>query len=122
MEYILAGKTDKADSLWNQYMINTESVMFRRLLQESYVRKEPQIIHKLIDSLKLNKAISLGTLGNAYSRLINYYVTENQIQEAEKTLEDATQCGLTAENLNKSCFIRLKTALESQGKQFNYVF
>lgn len=120
MEYILAGKMEDADSLWKKYMVNAEIVMFRRLLQESYTRKEPKLIIKLIDSLKSNKIISKGSLANAYSRLINYYITENQTKDAENVLNDAIKSGVTQEHFNKSCLARLKNAVENEGRQFNY--
>lgn len=122
MEYILAGNDTEAKQLWDKWLVNAPVVIFRRLLQESHTRKEPQFIQKLIDTLKTNKSLPTATLGNAYSRLINYYVTENQLHEAENTLEDALKNRITSQDLNKTTLVRLKTAVEATGKKFDYTF
>ncbi|KOB79221.1 putative bicoid mrna stability factor [Operophtera brumata] len=121
MEYLLAGKKEHADSLWKQCLQNADVIVFRRLLQESYVQKDPQMIVKLIEYLKTNKSLSLASVGNAYSRLISYHLTETNIEQAEKVLEDAVKSGVQSEHLNKTCLIRLKGAVEAAGREFTEV-
>lgn len=119
MEYLLAGKDKDAQEVWAKHLCNTETIVFRRLLQESHIRKEPQLIIKLINALKQNKAITTGPIANAYSRLVNYYVTENLLDEAVKTLNEALNDGISKKDINETCIERLKTALESTGKRFD---
>lgn len=78
------------------------------------------MIEKLIEYLKSNKSISLATIGNAYSRLISFHITENNIEQAEKVLEDAVKSGVQNEHINKSCIIRLKGAVEAAGREFTH--
>lgn len=120
MEYILAGRDNDAASLWKQYLQNAEVIVFRRLLQESFVRKEPKLIEKLIEYLKSNKSISQGSIVNAYSRLIGHYVYENDFEQAEKVLEEATNSGIQSEHLNKNSLLKLKAAAEAAGREFTY--
>lgn len=122
MELVLAGQDKEAQQIWSKWLSNAPVVVFRRLLQESHTRKEPELIVKLIGMLKTNKVISLASLGNAYSRLINYYLVENKIQDAEETLSAAVKSGLKSEHLNKSTLTRLKSAIEESGQVFKYSF
>ncbi|KAJ8730618.1 hypothetical protein PYW08_002031 [Mythimna loreyi] len=120
MELVLAGQDKEAEKIWTKWLSDAPVVVFRRLLQESHTRKEPEMIEKLITLLKTNKGLSLSSLGNAYSRLINFYVVENKLEAAEKTLSEALKVGLRTEHLNKSTIMRLKTLVEQSGKAFNY--
>ena len=122
MELILAGQDNEAEKIWSKWLSNAPVVVFRRLLQESHTRKEPEIIVKLIALLKTNKLISLASLGNAYSRLINYYLVENKSQDAEDALSAALKLGLKSEHLNKTTLTRLKSAVEESGRVFKYSF
>lgn len=120
MELLLAGKDKEAESLWKRWLSNAPVVVFRRLLQESHTRKEPKMIEKLIELLKTNKEISPASLGNAYSRLINYYLVENKPQDAEEALSSALKLGLKSEHLNKTTLTRLKSAVEEAGGTFKH--
>ncbi|XP_075974101.1 bicoid stability factor [Anticarsia gemmatalis] len=117
MEFVLSGKEKEAESLWTQYLSSAPNVVFRRLLQESHVRKEPQIIEKLLQLLKTRQHVTKGSLGNAYSRLVNYYLVENQIKEAEDALSAGLKEGLTLEDFNKTTITRLKTAVSDAGRE-----
>lgn len=118
MELILAGKDEEARDLWNKWLITAPVIVFRRLLQESFVKNEPEIIMKLINALKTNKTLPTRSLGNAYSRLMNYYLLNNNIAAAEALLSDAIQQGVPKEHINKSSLLRLKSAIEATGKEF----
>ncbi|RVE48682.1 hypothetical protein evm_006648 [Chilo suppressalis] len=120
MEYVLAGKEKEANTVWNQWLSGASTVLFRRLLQESHSRNEPQVVEKLIETLKSNPQVSKGSFGNAYSRLINLYLMNNKVEEAENALSRAINSGLTAENFNKNCLDRLQEAMKQAGKEFNY--
>lgn len=120
MELILAEQDNKAEKIWSKWLCKAPVVVFRRLLQESHTRKEPEKIKKLITFLKSNKEVSLATLGNAYSRLINYYMVENTLQDAEKALSEALAVGLKSEHLNKTTLTRLKSAVEASGGEFKH--
>lgn len=122
MELVLAGKDKEAEMIWTKWLSNAPVVVFRRLLQESHTRKEPEIIKKLIELLKTNKGLSLASLGNAYSRLINFYLIENKSQMAEEAFSAALKLGLKTEHLNKSTITRLKSAVEESGRVFKYSF
>ncbi|KAJ0175771.1 hypothetical protein K1T71_008930 [Dendrolimus kikuchii] len=119
MEYILAGKNKEAQDVWSKYLNDTESIVFRRLLQESFTRKEPELVYKLINALKQNKKITNGPVANAYSRLINYYLTEGLVDDAIKVLKESFENGITKDDLNSTCIRRLKMALETSGKQID---
>ncbi|XP_034826727.1 leucine-rich PPR motif-containing protein, mitochondrial [Maniola hyperantus] len=121
MEYLLTDKDSEADSLWKKCLQDASVVVFRRLLQESHTRREPQRIEKLIETLKTNKQISPASIGNAYSRLINLYLVDNKIDEAKEVLDRALNSGIASENLNKTSIKRLKEALEANGKKFDYI-
>lgn len=116
----MAGKQEDADSLWKQTLHNSEVIIYRRLLQESHVRKEPQLVNKLIEYLKSNKSVSISTLGNAYSRLVSYYVSENNVTQAEKVLEEAIESGVQYEHLSKGSLYKLKAAVEGLGREFTH--
>ncbi|OWR46509.1 hypothetical protein KGM_200493 [Danaus plexippus plexippus] len=120
MEYLLAGKDKEADALWNKCLRNSGSIVFRRLLQEAHVRKDPQLIMKMIKKLESNNNISATSVGNAYSRLINLYLTDNNISEAKKTLEMALNNGLQLDHINQSSLRKLKNTMESSGQKFEY--
>ncbi|XP_059055507.1 leucine-rich PPR motif-containing protein, mitochondrial [Achroia grisella] len=120
MEYILADKEQEADALWKNSLVNADGIIFRRLLQESHVRNESRYIEKLITTLQSNNHISLGSLGNVYSRLINLHLTNNNLQEAGNVLKKAIDCGVSSEHFNKNCVNRLRAAFEAAGKEFNY--
>ncbi|KAG6445714.1 leucine-rich PPR motif-containing protein, mitochondrial [Manduca sexta] len=120
MEYILAGKDKEAQEIWDKYLIKAPVVIFRRLLQASHTCKDPQIIEKLISTLETNKVLQPSSLGNAYSRLINYHVLENNLEDALKVLEKAVQSGLQLADINKTSLARLKAAAETAGKEFKY--
>ncbi|XP_053612584.1 leucine-rich PPR motif-containing protein, mitochondrial [Plodia interpunctella] len=120
MEYLLAGKEKEADNLWNSSLRNASALVFRRLLQESHVRNEPRLIEKLIETLKSNQEISLGSVGNAYSRLINLHLLSNRLEEAESVLQRALDSGLKGEHFNKNTVNRLKTEIEQAGREFKY--
>lgn len=120
MEYLLAGKEQEADSLWRLWLHDANSLFFRRLLQESHVRKEPELIEKLIKLLKSNQKLSPGALGNAYNRLINLHLTESRTNDALEVFERAMKSGVSVSHLNKSCVERLKTIAQAEGKDFKY--
>ncbi|KAF9423083.1 hypothetical protein HW555_001387 [Spodoptera exigua] len=121
MELILNDREKEAEEIWSKWLCNAPVVVFRRLLQESHTRKEPQKIEKLIQILKSNKGLSLSSLGNAYSRLINFYIMENKIDVAEEAFSAALKLGLKTEHMNKSTLKRLKTTVEESGRVFKYV-
>ncbi|CAG9578979.1 unnamed protein product [Danaus chrysippus] len=114
MEYLLAGKDNEADALWNKCLHNSGTIVFRRLLQEAHVRKDPQLIIKMIKKLESNNNISPTSVGNAYSRLINLHLTDNNISEAKKTLEMALNNGLQLDHLNQSSLRKLKDLMEME--------
>ncbi|CAH2108523.1 unnamed protein product [Euphydryas editha] len=116
MEYVLVGNDKEANSIWQKYLANANVVIFRRLLQESHLRKEPHIIEKLIENLKSNKALPLASIGNAYSRLINFYILENKINEAKAALNRAFESGLTKDHINESSIKKLQ---EATGQKFD---
>lgn len=120
MELILSGKHKEAEALWNKWLHKSPVVVFRRLLQESHSRKQPEIIENLINVLKTNKTITHASIGNAYSRLINFYLLENKRQEAEDALSTAFKSGLNTEHLNKTTLTRLKALVEESGGVFKY--
>lgn len=119
MELLICGKDKEATEIWTKWLNNASVVVFRRLLQESYVRKQPQLIENLINHLKSNTNISKGTYGNVYSRFINYLLTENKVQEAEEKLKEAFNLGLKSEDFNKTTLDRLKSAIQETGREFN---
>ncbi|XP_047530160.1 leucine-rich PPR motif-containing protein, mitochondrial [Vanessa atalanta] len=120
IEYLLAGKDKEADSLWQKYLNKSPVIVFRRLLQECHMKKQPQVIEKMIEILRTNKDLSLTSLGNAYSRLINFYISENKIDSAKATLTRAIENGITNEHLNQSTIRKLKENLESAGQKFDF--
>lgn len=120
MEYVLSDKEQEADTLWKKSLINANSILFRRLLQESHQRNEPRYIEKLISALQSNNQTSLGSLGNAFSRLINMHVVNNNLKEAENVLKRAIDCGLKKEHFNKNCIERLQSAFTTAGKEFKF--
>uniref|UniRef100_A0A2A4K6E8 Pentacotripeptide-repeat region of PRORP domain-containing protein n=1 Tax=Heliothis virescens TaxID=7102 RepID=A0A2A4K6E8_HELVI len=120
MELILAGKDKEAELIWSKWLVNAPVVVFRRLLQESHTRKQPEIIEKMISILKTNQGLSMASLGNAYSRLINYYLVENNSQKGEEVLSEAVKLGLKTEHLNKTTLTRLKAAVEEAGRVFKF--
>lgn len=120
MELVLSGKHKEAEALWKKWLQKSPVLVFRRLLQESHTRKQPEIIENLINVLKTNKTISHASIGNAYSRLINFYLSENKPQEAENALSTALKSGLNSEHLNKTTLTRLKTLVEESGGVFKY--
>lgn len=119
MELLLAGKDKDALTLWKNWLQSAQTVAFRRLLQESHLRKEPQLIEKLINLLKEKTPLTKGSLGNAYSRLINYYLTEGNVQKAEAHYKDAIKSGLDSQDMNRSTLARLKTAAQEAGHELN---
>ncbi|XP_022814416.1 leucine-rich PPR motif-containing protein, mitochondrial [Spodoptera litura] len=122
MELILNGREKEAEEIWSKWLCKAPVVVFRRLLQESHTRKEPEKIEKLIQILKSNKGLSLSSLGNAYSRLINFYIAENKIDIAEEAFSAALKLGLKTEHMNNSTLKRLKTTVEESGRTFKYEF
>lgn len=120
MEYILAGKYQQADTLWEQCLSNVNSIVFRRLLQESHIRQQPELIEKLIDTLKTNKNITTGSIGNAYSRLINLHLLDNKVDEAQAVLEKAVKHGVALDQFNKNSLKKIKEAVEAAGQSFKY--
>lgn len=119
MEYLLAGKEQEADSLWKLWLNDANTLFFRRLLQESHVRKQPEFIEKLITLLTSNQKLSPGALGNAYNRLINLYLSESRPKEALEVFERAIKSGVSVTHLNKSCLERLKAVAQAEGKDLN---
>ncbi|CAK1600773.1 unnamed protein product [Parnassius mnemosyne] len=115
MEFLLAGMDKEADTIWNQCLNNANVVVFRRLLQESYIRNDKQLIEKLISILKTNKNLSLASLGNAYSRLINMHLLESKVDEAKAAFDSALNCGVTTDQINNNTIQRLNSALEKRG-------
>lgn len=116
MELLLAGKDKEANSIWQQCLSNSDVVVFRRLLQQSFDRKEPQLIEKLIALLKTNTKLSGASIGNAYSRLINLHLVLEDIDKAKASLDKAYESGVTNQHINKTSLNRLNAALESAGK------
>ncbi|XP_050346941.1 leucine-rich PPR motif-containing protein, mitochondrial [Nymphalis io] len=120
IEYLLAGKDKEAEELWHKHLINANIIVFRRLLQESHLRKQPQVIERMIEMLRTNKGLSLSSAGNAYSRLINFYIVENNIDNAKAALSRAIEYGITSEHLNQSTIKKLKEHMEAAGQTFNF--
>nr|XP_021192971.2 leucine-rich PPR motif-containing protein, mitochondrial [Helicoverpa armigera] len=120
MELLLAGKDKEADLIWSKWLVNAPVVMFRRLLQECHTRKQPELIEKMISTLRSNKHLSQASLGNAYSRLINYYLVENNSEKCEEILSEALKLGVKTEHLNKTTLTRLKGAVEESGRVFKF--
>ncbi|XP_049868249.1 leucine-rich PPR motif-containing protein, mitochondrial [Pectinophora gossypiella] len=121
MEYVLAGKNQEAESLWKLWLSKANVLVFRRLLQEAHTKNDPQLIETLINALKSNQKISEGSLGNAFSRLINLYLTNSKTSEAIKVYEQAKKLGVTANSFNKNCLKRLQDAAKAEGKEVNVV-
>lgn len=120
MEYILTGNEKEAESLWKLWLSNANTLVFRRLLQESHLRKQPQLIEKLITTLKSNEKISQGSLGNAYTRLINFHLNESNTNEALAAFDKAVKSGIPISNINKNCIEKLQAAAQAEGKQINF--
>lgn len=120
IEYILANKDQEANNIWNQWLVNSKIVVFRRLLQESHLTSRPELIEKLISILKTNSIIPPASLGNAYSRLINYYISVNKVDEAQASLQNAIQNGISKEHLNNNSLQRLIEVSEAAGKKIDF--
>ncbi|XP_045528765.1 leucine-rich PPR motif-containing protein, mitochondrial [Pieris brassicae] len=118
LEYLIAGKKDEADAIWNNYLIKSETIVFRRLLQESHLQSKPKLIEELISYLKTNPSVLPSTLGNAYSRLINLHIVQNNLDEAKAVTDEAFKSGLKDTDINKSTLQRLKAAFEEAGKPY----
>ncbi|KAI5639901.1 bicoid stability factor [Phthorimaea operculella] len=119
MEYLLAGKKEQADTLWKLWLSNANVLVFRRLLQEAHTRKDPTLIEHLIANLKSNQKISEGSIGNAYSRLINLYLQDNKVKEAIAEYEKAVKSGVSEGSFNKNMLARLKEVAQSHGIQLS---
>ncbi|XP_063822748.1 leucine-rich PPR motif-containing protein, mitochondrial [Ostrinia nubilalis] len=120
MEYLLAGKQKEANEIWNQWLCTAPSLLFRRLLQESHNNNDTKTIEHLLEMMKTNTSLTKGSLGNVYSRLINLYLVNNKVNEAESALRKAIEEGVQAEHFNKNCLERLKQVMTESGKEYNY--
>ncbi|XP_022120292.2 leucine-rich PPR motif-containing protein, mitochondrial [Pieris rapae] len=118
LEYLIADKKEEADAIWKKYLIKSESLVFRRLLQESHLQSRPKLIEELISYLKTNSTVVPTTLGNAYSRLINLHLVHNNLDEAKAKADEAFNSGLKDTDLNKTTLQRLKAAFEEAGKPY----
>ncbi|XP_072939179.1 leucine-rich PPR motif-containing protein, mitochondrial [Epargyreus clarus] len=120
MEYLLQGMDNEANALWNTCLSNASVIVFRRLLQESHTQKKPELIEKLISILHTNKSLSPASLGNAYSRLINYHISDNHVDKAQEVLKEAMQKGISKEHFNKNTLQRLLEASKAAGKSIEF--
>ncbi|KAL0881103.1 hypothetical protein ABMA27_002225 [Loxostege sticticalis] len=120
MEYLLAGKEKEANEIWKQWLCKAPSILFRRLLQESHTSNNIKMVETLLETMKTNSSLTKGSFGNVYSRLINLYLTNNKLKEAESALQKAIEEGVQLEHFNKNCIERLKTVMKDSGKEFNY--
>ncbi|XP_013179551.1 PREDICTED: leucine-rich PPR motif-containing protein, mitochondrial [Papilio xuthus] len=117
MEYLLVGNDKDADLIWNQALSSANVIVFRRLLQQCYVRNDIKPIEKVISSLKTNKNLPSATLANAYSRLIDILVLNNKMNEAKSAYEDALSCGITQDEINKNTLQRLNISSENSSAE-----
>ncbi|CAB3223179.1 unnamed protein product [Arctia plantaginis] len=74
MELLLCGKEKESNAIWTKWLSTAPTVVFRRLLQESHLRKEPQLIEKLINLLKTSSPISNGSLVDSLKRGGRFYL------------------------------------------------
>ncbi|XP_068632296.1 leucine-rich PPR motif-containing protein, mitochondrial [Battus philenor] len=111
-EYLLSGKDKQAEAIWNKYLTDVNILLFKRLLQESFIRQDTKPIEKLITAIKTNKNLTMSALGFAYSRLIDIKLLNNKIDEAKSTLDNALNSGVTQDLINKKTLQRLEQHLE----------
>lgn len=120
---IIEGRHKEADEIWNQYLINSDKLLFRRILNAAFIENKTSIVEKLVECLKSNKNFSTerpSALGSAYSRWIDILISHNKVSEAKDVLDKILASGITLDVLNDRALLRLKGAIEATGEQFAY--
>lgn len=120
MEYIINNQIQRADMLWNKYLIKCDFIKFKRLLQHAHENKQPECMKKAIEYLKTNNNVTKEALGNVYSRLLTYYTVNNEFENAKRTMENALADGLTTKQLTSTSLKSLKQLYEDNNQMFTY--
>ncbi|KAG8226771.1 hypothetical protein J437_LFUL006294 [Ladona fulva] len=112
------GKEAEADAIWKKYLSNNPRLMFQFVCQTARTNKDIGLIQKLLQTIK-ETPITDSARGNANSCLIDIYVADHKTDEALNALKEALKV-ISLENIPRGCLLRLKKAVEAEGKSFPY--
>lgn len=131
--YLEKGVLDPTNSLWVHYVVTGDKVKAEdywiKLAPSSRLMFMP-ILRKARNDLDLSlaedllgrcKSIGMQTnaLGLVYSSIIDILITKDNLDEAEKRLEEALNT-ITIEDLNRLVLQKLKNNIELAGKSFKF--
>lgn len=120
MEYIINGNNLRAEYLWDKYLVNCSLIKYKRLFQYAFENKKPEHMQYVVDHLKQNKNVSLEALGNAYSRLIHFYLSIEDLGAARACVDKAFADGLTAKQITMTTWRAFKKLCAEKNEEFNY--
>ncbi|XP_060530325.1 leucine-rich PPR motif-containing protein, mitochondrial [Cylas formicarius] len=116
--YFIGKEADKANQIWNEYLVKAPKIMFQRIVKHAREHKDDDLIQKLINHLKIGQ-VTEGAMGNAYSCYLDILVAKGDAQEVKKVFEKALK-EVKIESLNRTAVLRVKALYESLGEVFNY--
>lgn len=117
-QYLIDGKREKSDEIWNNYLQNSPRVMFQRILQKARENLDDTLVKQLIKNLKTS-SVTQGALGNAYSCLLDIIVAKGNTDETISTFEEAIK-DVKVDYINRTALLRIKEIYEKYEKPFNY--
>ncbi|XP_075152362.1 bicoid stability factor [Haematobia irritans] len=118
IHHVSKGNDAASKSIWDKYLSSAPRLMFQRVLQTAREQGDDKMAQNVISQLRGSK-ISEGAIGNAYSCLIDIQTSKGNTDKALDTLKTAIK-DVCLEHINRTALQRLKTALESEKKEFPY--
>ncbi|XP_059481411.1 leucine-rich PPR motif-containing protein, mitochondrial isoform X2 [Neocloeon triangulifer] len=119
MHYFASGRYDEAGQIWDKYLSKTKRLMFQHICQQSRRNNDPILCSNLLGLLLPSEYVSAGAKGNVLSCLIDVLVNTEKYEDAVASIT-ASQKDIGLEYINSTALLRLKTALEAQGKVFPF--
>merc|ERR1719232_1281328 len=103
--HFINGNSEIAESIWQNYVKNSNQIMFQKVCQVARSSGE-------VDQ------VTSGARGIAYSCLLDCLCAGKRHQDAYKALKEALNSNVLVEDINRTALVRLKQGLEEEGEHF----
>lgn len=116
LHLFLKNEEEAARKIWDEFLSKQPTIMYQKVINTARKENNLTIVQKLLDHLK-TAPVTEQSLGVVYSCIVDIHVRRGEIEEALNVVNTAIK-DICLENFNRTALVRVKTALESEGKVF----
>ena len=116
--HFINGNTEIAESIWQNYVKNSNQIMFQKVCQVARSTGNIDLAFGLVRHLADASQVTSGARGIAYSCLLDCLCANKRHKEAYSALREALSHNVTIEDINRTALVRLKQGMEDEGDNF----